>query len=190
MNNEKNSEQLNFLKEFQYAETTVLAGISRTLEVVALKPICENLGISWSWQFEQLKNDTSLGQLFGKEKILSKDGKSYEMIVLPYENFQYWLWDLKPTEKMNLPLWEEYKKGLVMYLLRMLQISIDEVKRLRRIEFLYKQLSSKTRMALSIDEEAAEARRKGRERRKEKSTIVKSIWEDLNTDPNQLSIEY
>ena len=68
--NEINSEQLDSLREYNYAETPILAGFLRTHEVVALKPVCENLGISWSWQFEQLKSDKKYSQLFGKEKCV------------------------------------------------------------------------------------------------------------------------
>lgn len=188
-NQQTTSEQLVPLKEYNYAGTTVIAGISRTLEVIALKSVCENLRISWSWQFEQLKNDSHLSQLFGKEKIMSKDGKTYDMICLPYHEFQNWLWSLKPTPKMNIELWEEYKKGLVVYLLMMLKVSLDEIKRLRRIEKLYHEQLLMVNELIGYNDEALEATRRGRERRKDKNSVIDALKRSTGRDPNQLTIE-
>lgn len=183
---ENHSEQLTSLEEFSYAETAVLAGISRTLEVIALKPVCENLGISWSWQFEQLKKDDQLSKLFGKEKVVSRDGKSYEMICLPFNVFQDWLWNLNPTDKMNTQLWEEYKKGLVVYLLQMLKVSLDEVQRLRDVEREAKVFRNMMATYLRNESAGKEHYKKGKEYFKENREMKEEIYNMINKDPNQL----
>lgn len=190
MSHQNTSEQLNSLKEFEYEKTSVLAGIPRMVEMIALKPVCENLQISWSWQFEQLKNDERFNQLFGKEKVLSKDGKSYQMICLPPTAFQNWLWTINPTENMNIELWETYKKGLVVYLMEMLKISLDEIRRLRSIANAYDELVEDTKSYFDATDESLELRKQAKEISNRQKEIRKRILAKVNIDPNQLGIEF
>lgn len=125
--NKHTHEQLAELKEFQVKETRILAGLTRTLELVALKPIIENLNLSWSGAYGKIKRDPKLNQLFVLATHQGVDGKKYEMVCLPIGVFQDWLWGLQVTDKMNVDLWYQYKKDLVMTLLLMLKSTLEEI---------------------------------------------------------------
>ena len=182
--------QLNSLQEFEFAKTAVMAGITHTGEMVALRPCVEDLGLNWSGQLQSIKRNENFDQLCVSVKAIALDGKSREMVCLPPAVFQDWLWSLSPnSENFNKSLWEEYKKGLVMHLMLMLKISLGEVQRLRSIERKYEALKSKVGMMMSIEEQVSEAKKLTRERNYEKNMIAKSLQESLFENPNQLSIE-
>ena len=46
---------------------------------IALKPICEALGVAWKYQHERLKKDKILGQLSREIGMVAADGKLREM---------------------------------------------------------------------------------------------------------------
>lgn len=182
--------QLDSLQEFEFSKTAVMACNTHTGEMIALKHVVENLGLNWSGQLQAIKRNQNLFQLCASVKAVAADGKKYEMICLPPFAFQDWLWSLSTSsENFNLPLWEEYKKGLVMHLVLMLRISLDEVQRLRVIERKYTSLKSKVGMMMSIEEQVNESRKIARERSYEKRMIAKSLQESLFENPNQLGIE-
>lgn len=130
----KTMTQLNVLRDFTFAKTAVMASISDTGEMIALKSVVENLGLNWSAALRTIKANPNFDQLCHLQKALADDGKSREMVCLPPSAFQDWLWGLKQSENLNVQLWEEYKKGLVVHLLMMLKVSLEEVQRLRRVE--------------------------------------------------------
>lgn len=42
---------------------------------IAIKPICESLGVDYNRQFQNLKADKILSQLFAKQQMTGADGK-------------------------------------------------------------------------------------------------------------------
>ena len=52
---------------------------------VVLKPLVENLGLTWHGQFERLKRDPVLSSVVRMTRITAADGKSYMSHVLPLE---------------------------------------------------------------------------------------------------------
>lgn len=61
---------------------------------VAIKPICSALGVSYSGQFERIKRDEILGELFVLARTTGADGKQYEMQCLPLEFVFGWLFSI------------------------------------------------------------------------------------------------
>ena len=59
---------------------------------VALKPICENLGIDWSSQLKSIKRDTVLSEGMVIMTIPS-DGGPQETVCVPLEYLNGWLFD-------------------------------------------------------------------------------------------------
>lgn len=185
MEKENTHEQLNSLQEFEFAKTTVIAGNSRMDEFIAIKPVVENLGLSWSGAFERLKRDEAFSQLFVYGKKIAKDGKKYEMVCLKPIDFQNWLYKLNSkSENFNVYLWEEYKKGLVLHLMVMLKISLDEVQRLRNIEQQFTDLKKVTVAYINANDEVRNysklAKEKSNEVKNLQQTIIERI-EDANT---------
>lgn len=62
---------------------------------VAVKPICEALGVQFNWQHQRIQEHPILGQLSRNSEIVAADGKVREMFCLP-ERFIYgWLFSLQ-----------------------------------------------------------------------------------------------
>lgn len=62
---------------------------------IAIKPICEALGVDYENQRRLLQKDQHLNQLPSKHTVVATDGKPREMVCLP-EMFIYgWLFSLK-----------------------------------------------------------------------------------------------
>src|SRR5690606_7476011 len=174
--NQNTSPRLELLQKFEFQKTPVMAGICPTGEMIALRPCVENLGLDWSGQLKVIKSSEAFGQLWTSVKAISQDGKTRDMVCLPPHAFQDWLWALNPkSDSFNVELWEQYKKGLVVHLLMMLKISLDEIKRLRRIEKLYHEQKLMVDELIGYNDEALEATRRGRERRKDKNSVIDSL---------------
>jgi hypothetical protein len=62
---------------------------------VAIKPICEALGVDYIRQFKNLKSDEILGQLLSKQTITGADDKLYKMISLPERYVYGWIFSLQ-----------------------------------------------------------------------------------------------
>lgn len=58
---------------------------------VAMKPICENIGLSWNAQFERLQRDEVLNSTIRMMRTVGNDGKSREMLCLPIQYLNGWL---------------------------------------------------------------------------------------------------
>lgn len=62
---------------------------------VAIKPICEVLGIDYEAQRKNLKDDEILSELPSNQTVVAADGKAREMLCLP-ERFIYgWLFSVR-----------------------------------------------------------------------------------------------
>jgi hypothetical protein len=66
---------------------------------VAIKPICQALGIDHQKQFERIKNDGILSQLYTDTVYNSgADGKKYQMICLPMKYIFGWIFSIDDTK--------------------------------------------------------------------------------------------
>lgn len=62
---------------------------------IAMKPICEALGVNYNRQFQNLKEDKILSQLFAEQQMVAADGKLRKMVCLP-EFFIYgWIFSIQ-----------------------------------------------------------------------------------------------
>ena len=68
---------------------------------VAIRPICEALGIKYEAQFERLQNHRILGQLFRKQGMVAADNRFREMVCLPEKYVYGWLFSIN-SEKPEL----------------------------------------------------------------------------------------
>lgn len=62
---------------------------------IALKPICEILGINFSRQLRTLKEDPIFGQLWSLQTIVAADEKSRQMASLPEKWIYGWIMQLE-----------------------------------------------------------------------------------------------
>ncbi len=81
------------------AKATTVATINNTPIVViengekrvAVKPICEALGIAFEPQFTRLKTDPILSSVVTLSVTTGSDGKQYEMVTIPFKFVFGWL---------------------------------------------------------------------------------------------------
>lgn len=79
-------------------------------QFVAIKPICEALGIDWEGQRQRIERDEILGSVACMIKATGKDGKSYEMCAIPYMFAFGWLFSID-VSKVN----ESSKESVLKY---------------------------------------------------------------------------
>ncbi len=77
---------------------------------VAVKPICEALGVSWQGQFERLKTDPILNSVIKMILTTGSDGKTYEMVTIPFKYVFGWLF-LIDSRKVK----EEARDAVIKY---------------------------------------------------------------------------
>lgn len=77
---------------------------------VAIKPICQILGVDPDWQNARIKEDEILGQLHKISYATGADGKRYEMATIPFQYVFGWLFSINP-KKVS----ENVKDGVVRY---------------------------------------------------------------------------
>lgn len=64
---------------------------------VAIKPICEAIGVDYDYQLEKIKNDEILSQLTKIYRVVAADGKERKMRVLPLRYIFGWLFTINPN---------------------------------------------------------------------------------------------
>jgi hypothetical protein len=77
---------------------------------VAIKPICEALGISHKPQIERLNSDPILSSVVTLSMTTGADGKQYEMVTIPFKYVFGWLFRI---DSRNVK--EEAKEAVLKY---------------------------------------------------------------------------
>jgi len=65
--------------------------IIQSEKLVPIKPICEAMGIDYPNQYTRLKNDLILSSVIVLSTTTGADGKSYEMVCLPFKYTFWWI---------------------------------------------------------------------------------------------------
>lgn len=73
---------------------------------IALKPICEALGVNYKRQYERIKRDEILSRVSPIQGIVGKDGRLRKMVCLPEKYLYGWLFSIRSTS----PEMEEYRE--------------------------------------------------------------------------------
>ena len=60
----------------------------------AMKPICDNIGLQWESQYNRIKRDDILSSTMIMMIIVAEDGKNREMVCLPIEYLNGWLFGI------------------------------------------------------------------------------------------------
>ena len=70
----------------------------RGKKYVAIKPICEAIGVDFKYQLSKIKEDGILGQLYKLSHIVGADNRKREMGVLPLEYIFGWLFTINENK--------------------------------------------------------------------------------------------
>lgn len=65
-------------------------------KLIPIKPICEALEIDYPRQFSKIKEDEFLSSVVALTPTTGADGKTYEMVCLPFEFVFGWLFTINP----------------------------------------------------------------------------------------------
>lgn len=77
---------------------------------IALKPICEALGVHWKKQHEKIQKDKILSQLSTERGMVAADGKLRNMTSLPEFAIYGWIFQIdSPNEDLTEYKWECYR---------------------------------------------------------------------------------
>lgn len=107
---------------------------------VALKPICEALNVNWNRQFQNLKEDEFLGQLFAEQQMVGADGRLRKMVSLPEKWVYGWLFSIR-SESEELKLYKvkcyellyDYFRGAITERMQALKTKTDAELRLEQL---------------------------------------------------------
>jgi antirepressor protein len=90
----------------------VIATLISDVPHIAMKPICENIGIGWQSQFNRIKRHPVMNKGVVMMNTTGKDGKKYNMLMLPLKMLNGWLFGIdsnraKPEIKDRLIEYQE-----------------------------------------------------------------------------------
>lgn len=102
------SHQLAVINFHGYPLTVITAEDGQHL--VAMRPICEDIGLSWHSQFERIKRDDVLASTIRVVQTVAQDEKNRELVCLPIEYLNGWLFGID-TRRCR----EEARPALLRY---------------------------------------------------------------------------
>ena len=153
---------------------------------VAVKPICDALGIDYSTQVQRLKSDPILSSVMGLSPTTGADGKQYEMITIPFKFVFGWLFRI---DSRNVK--EESRESVLKYQLHCYNALYNSL-------FLYVEFvehrANLVEMELEKYEEASEgfkfARTRMQDAKAELNRARQLTYEKYVEDKNQLQLDF
>lgn len=82
--------------QVEFAGVVLDGVIVRGVAYVAMKPIVEGMGLDWKRQHQRITDDPVLGSVMGEKPTVGADGKRRNMLCLPEEYLQGWLFKVNP----------------------------------------------------------------------------------------------
>lgn len=153
---------------------------------VAVKPICQALGVTIQGQLEKLKTDPILSSVIKTSLTTGADGKQYEMVTIPFEFVFGWLFRI---DSRNVK--EESREALIKYQLECYHTLYRHFT--AQAEFIEKkQMLVETQLT-----KFQEARRAYNEAHKNMKAIEKELdkarqltFEDYDAENRQMKIQF
>ena len=120
-------------------------------QLVAVKPVCEILGVDYPGQFSKLKEHPLYSSVIGLSPTTGADGKNYEMVCLPLRYFPSWLFSINPNNVK-----EEIREHLLEYQMKCNDILYDYF--FSRVDFSRKKEVAVTKAKEVCDEKTEQLR--------------------------------
>lgn len=146
---------------------------------VAIKPVCEMLGIDYPTQTEVLKSRPIFSSTVGLLPIVGGDGKQREMLCISLKRFFLWLGGIHPNKVK-----EEAKEGLMKYQELICDILFEKF--VEEPEFYKMKSEQKDRLREELDA-IDESRDKLRKQLKQIDSLT---WEDFKANNRQLKLPF
>lgn len=153
-------------------------------QLVAVKPVCEILGVDYPGQFTKLKEHPIYGSTIGLSPTVGADGKDREMVCIPLQFFPGWLFSINPDNVK-----EEARENLIKYQLECNKVLFDYF--FSRVDFSQKKEKIVTKAKEVCDEKAEQLRIAKSELKVAENELSKALaltFEDWQADRQQLTI--
>jgi len=149
---------------------------------VALKPICEALGVKYESQFERMQNHKILGQLFRKRGMVAADNRMREMVCLPEKFIYGWLFSINSDNAQLIEFQRECYEVLYDHFHGALAMRVNNLNEKSAIDLQIEELEQKML--------ASEEFLKIQELKKRKTVITAQLrQQDKDLLAGQLSLE-
>lgn len=99
------------LETIQFHNQSVIVLNHENKPYIAIKPICENIGLDWEAQRQRIKRNDILNSTACMIKVVAKDGKNREVLCLPLGYLNGWLAgiELSRVNPQIKPLLKQYQ---------------------------------------------------------------------------------
>jgi hypothetical protein len=94
----------------QFHDQSLTAAVIDGKPFVAMKPICDNIGLHWEGQRQRITRHPVLNSVTCMTQATGTDGKHYEMLMLPLDYLNGWLFGIDVSR-----IKEELKPRLIDY---------------------------------------------------------------------------
>ena len=82
------------LQTIQFYNRTLTTFEQNNIHYVAMRPICENIGLAWSSQLQRIKRDDVLNSVVFIINTTANDDKEYQTVCLPIQYLNGWLFGI------------------------------------------------------------------------------------------------
>ena len=153
-------------------------------QLVAVKPVCEILGVDFSAQRAKLKEHPIFGSTMVLSTTVGADGKEREMVCIPLQFFPGWLFSINPDNVK-----EEARERLIEYQLECNKVLFDYF--FSRVDFSRKKEVAVTKAKEVCDEKIEQLRIAKSELKVAENELNKAMaitFEEWQADRQQLTI--
>src|SRR5699024_9391743 len=98
------------LQNISFQNHTLITALYDDKPYVAMRPICEAIGLAWNGQYERIKRDEVLSSSVRVIRTVAEDGRKREMSFLPIEYLNGWLFGIDANRVKP-----EIKEKLIQY---------------------------------------------------------------------------
>ena len=153
-------------------------------QFVAVKPVCEILGVNYTTQVEKLKEHPIFSSTIPLRGTVGADGKIREMICIPFRFFAGWLFSINPDNVK-----EEVRDNLIQFQLKCNDVLYDYF--FRRADFALKKEKYVIKAKEIFDEKTEifnQAKNDMKMAEKEYNKVLNLTFEEYEADRKRLSI--
>lgn len=157
---------------------------SESEQLVAVKPVCEILGVDFSAQRAKMKEHPIYNSVMVLSTTTGADRKTYEMVCLPLRYFPSWLFSINPNNVK-----EDIRENLLEYQKKCNDVLYDFF--FSRVDFSRKKEVAVTKAKEVCDEKIEQLRIAKSELKVAENELNKALamtFEEWQADRMQLSI--
>ena len=153
-------------------------------QLVAVKPVCEILGVAYPPQYTKLKEHPLFSSVITLSVTTGSDGKAYEMVCIPLRYFSSWLFSINPDNVK-----EDIRDNVLEFQKKCNDVLFDYF--FNRADFAQKKEKAVAKAKELLDEKTEtfkEARDEMKEAEKNFNKALALTFEDYDAERRQLTL--